>query len=88
MSDPIAPLYPILYEGLVRRALEEDLGRAGDLTSDACLPPGLQGEAKVVVRRAGRIAGWTPRSPPSASSIPPPRPWPTAATARTPKAAP
>jgi len=60
MSDPsdlIAPLYPILYEDLVRRALAEDLGRAGDLTSDACLPPDLQGEAKVVVRRAGRIAG-------------------------------
>jgi nicotinate-nucleotide pyrophosphorylase (carboxylating) len=55
--DGVAPLYPILYEGLVRRALEEDLGRAGDLTSDACLPPDLQGEAKVVVRRAGRIAG-------------------------------
>jgi nicotinate-nucleotide pyrophosphorylase (carboxylating) len=52
-----APLYPILYEPLVRRALEEDLGRAGDLTSDACLPPDLQAEAKVVVRRAGRIAG-------------------------------
>lgn len=52
-----APLYPILYEDLVRRALAEDLGRAGDLTSDACLPPDLQGEAKVVVRRAGRIAG-------------------------------
>jgi nicotinate-nucleotide pyrophosphorylase (carboxylating) len=57
MSPDIAPLYPILYEGLIRRALEEDLGRAGDLTSDACLPPDLQGEAKVVVRRAGRLAG-------------------------------
>jgi nicotinate-nucleotide pyrophosphorylase (carboxylating) len=55
--DQIVPLYPILYEELVRRALEEDLGRAGDLTSDACLPPDLQGEAKVVVRGAGRIAG-------------------------------
>jgi nicotinate-nucleotide pyrophosphorylase (carboxylating) len=53
----IASLYPILYEDVVRRALEEDLGRAGDLTSDACLPPDLQGEAKVVVRRAGRLAG-------------------------------
>jgi nicotinate-nucleotide pyrophosphorylase (carboxylating) len=52
-----APLYPLLYEPIVRRALEEDLGRAGDLTSDACLPPDLQGEAHVVVRRAGRIAG-------------------------------
>ena len=52
-----APLYPLLYEPLVRRALEEDLGRAGDLTSDACLPSDLQGEARLVVRRAGRIAG-------------------------------
>jgi nicotinate-nucleotide pyrophosphorylase (carboxylating) len=55
--DLPAPLYPLLYEPVVRRALEEDLGRAGDLTSDACLPPDLQGEAHVVVRRAGRIAG-------------------------------
>lgn len=51
------PLYPLLWEPVVRRALEEDLGRAGDLTSDACLPPGLEGEARVVARRAGRIAG-------------------------------
>jgi nicotinate-nucleotide pyrophosphorylase (carboxylating) len=55
--DRPAPLYPLLYEPLIRRALEEDLGRAGDLTSDACLPPGLQGEANVVLRRAGRLAG-------------------------------
>jgi nicotinate-nucleotide pyrophosphorylase (carboxylating) len=53
----IAPLYPLLYEPLVRRALEEDLGRAGDLTSDAILPPHLAGEAQVVARAAGRVAG-------------------------------
>jgi nicotinate-nucleotide pyrophosphorylase (carboxylating) len=50
-------LYPLLYEPLIRRALEEDLGRAGDLTSDAILPDGLQGEAAVVARAAGRVAG-------------------------------
>jgi nicotinate-nucleotide pyrophosphorylase (carboxylating) len=50
-------LYPLLYEPLVRRALEEDLGRAGDLTSDAILPPDLTAEARVVARAAGRIAG-------------------------------
>ena len=55
--DLPAPLYPLLYEPVIRRALEEDLGRAGDLTSDACLPPDLQGEAHVAVRHAGRIAG-------------------------------
>ncbi|MBW8877388.1 MAG: carboxylating nicotinate-nucleotide diphosphorylase [Acidobacteria bacterium] len=51
------PLYPILYEPLIRRALEEDLGRAGDLTSDAVLPPDLKGEARIVARAAGRLAG-------------------------------
>ena len=50
-------LYPILYEPLIRRALEEDLGRAGDLTSDAVLPPDLKGEARIVARAAGRLAG-------------------------------
>lgn len=54
---PIPPLYPLLYEPLVRRALEEDLGRAGDLTSDAILPPDLTAEAKVIARIAGRMAG-------------------------------
>ena len=53
----LPPLYPLLYEPLVRRALEEDLGRAGDLTSDAILPPDLMAEARVVARAAGRIAG-------------------------------
>jgi nicotinate-nucleotide pyrophosphorylase (carboxylating) len=54
---PPAPLYPILYEPLIRRALEEDLGRAGDLTSDAILPPDLPAEANIVARAAGRLAG-------------------------------
>jgi nicotinate-nucleotide pyrophosphorylase (carboxylating) len=49
-------LYPLLYEPLVRRALEEDLGRAGDLTSDAILPAHQMAEARVVARAAGRIA--------------------------------
>ncbi len=53
----LAPLPPLLYEPLVLRALEEDLGRAGDLTSDAVLPAGLTGEAAMVARAAGRIAG-------------------------------
>jgi nicotinate-nucleotide pyrophosphorylase (carboxylating) len=51
------PLYPLLYEDLVRRALAEDLGRAGDLTSDAVLPADLQAEAALVARAPGRLAG-------------------------------
>ncbi|HVF61922.1 MAG TPA: carboxylating nicotinate-nucleotide diphosphorylase [Thermoanaerobaculia bacterium] len=53
-------LYPLLYEPVVRRALEEDLGRAGDLTSDAVLPADLRAEARAVARAAGRIAGLEP----------------------------
>lgn len=56
MSAP-PPLYALLYEPLVRRALEEDLGRAGDLTTDAVVPLDARGEARVVARGPGRIAG-------------------------------
>jgi nicotinate-nucleotide pyrophosphorylase (carboxylating) len=56
-SARLASLPPLLYEPLIRRALEEDLGRAGDLTSDAILPPDLNAEAAIVARKAGRIAG-------------------------------
>jgi nicotinate-nucleotide pyrophosphorylase (carboxylating) len=34
----ISPLPHIMIEDLVRRTLLEDLGRAGDLTSDAVIP--------------------------------------------------
>ena len=50
-------LYPLLYEPLLRQALAEDLGRAGDLTSDAILPDDLIAEARLVARVPGRVAG-------------------------------
>jgi len=50
----------LLYDDLVRRALAEDLGRAGDLTTDAIVPADLEGRAAVVARQAGRIAGLEP----------------------------
>jgi nicotinate-nucleotide pyrophosphorylase (carboxylating) len=53
----LPPLFPILYEPLVRATLAEDLGRAGDLTSDSILPPDLSAVAFVMARRAGRVAG-------------------------------
>jgi nicotinate-nucleotide pyrophosphorylase (carboxylating) len=52
----IAP-YPLLYEDLVRRALQEDLGRAGDLTTDAIVPFAAAASAVVTARQGGRIAG-------------------------------
>ena len=56
MIDP--PSLPeILYDDVVRRALAEDLGRAGDLTTDAIVPAGMDARAALVAREAGRIAG-------------------------------
>ena len=56
MNDPRAPL-PLLYEPIVEAALREDLGRAGDQTTDAVVPAGATATARLVARRAGRVAG-------------------------------
>ena len=53
-------LLPLLYEDVVRRALAEDLGRAGDVTTDAIVPADLPGRAVIVARAAGRVAGLEP----------------------------
>jgi nicotinate-nucleotide pyrophosphorylase (carboxylating) len=53
MSSP----WPLTYEPLLRRALREDLGRAGDLTTDAIVPAGARARAAIVARRGGRVAG-------------------------------
>jgi nicotinate-nucleotide pyrophosphorylase (carboxylating) len=54
---PDAFLSPLAIEKAVARALAEDLGRAGDVTSAATVPPGLAARAVVVARQAGVIAG-------------------------------
>ena len=56
----LPPLLPLLYHDLVQRALLEDLGRAGDVTTDAIAPAGLTGRGLLVARQAGRIAGLDP----------------------------
>ncbi len=52
-----AGLYPLLYETIIRRALEEDLGRAGDITTDNVVPAATRARALIVARKSGRIAG-------------------------------
>ncbi|MFN2115186.1 MAG: carboxylating nicotinate-nucleotide diphosphorylase [Anaerolineae bacterium] len=42
---------------MVRRALEEDLGLAGDITTSAVVPPDATAAASIVARQSGRIAG-------------------------------
>jgi nicotinate-nucleotide pyrophosphorylase (carboxylating) len=50
-------LSPLLVEEAVRRALEEDLGRAGDITSAATIPPNTHARARLVARKPGVLAG-------------------------------
>jgi nicotinate-nucleotide pyrophosphorylase (carboxylating) len=47
----------LIVDDLLRRALAEDLGTAGDLTAEATLGPELTCRAEVVARRAGTVAG-------------------------------
>ncbi len=53
----VPPLATVLIEPLVREALREDLGRAGDITSDAIIPASVQAELFVVARESGVLAG-------------------------------
>jgi nicotinate-nucleotide pyrophosphorylase (carboxylating) len=52
-----APLPDLMIAPLVRAALEEDLGRAGDITSNACIAPETRLEATFVARKPGVVAG-------------------------------
>jgi nicotinate-nucleotide pyrophosphorylase (carboxylating) len=54
---PDAFLSPMAVESAVRQALDEDLGRAGDITSIATIPEAAQTRAILVAREAGVIAG-------------------------------
>ena len=53
----LSPPPRIMIEPLVRAALLEDLGRAGDITSEAIVPAGQRATAALVSRQAGTIAG-------------------------------
>lgn len=53
----LPPLPPWVAEAAARRALEEDLGEAGDVTSEAALPLGAKTKAVIAARARGRVAG-------------------------------
>lgn len=50
-------LHPLTYEPIVRAALAEDLGRAGDITTDSIVPADAVATARVAARKDGRVAG-------------------------------
>ncbi|HEY2753864.1 carboxylating nicotinate-nucleotide diphosphorylase [Phenylobacterium sp.] len=51
------PLPDLLIAPVVRAALDEDLGRAGDVTSQACIPADARLRAVFVARKPGVVAG-------------------------------
>lgn len=57
ISTIIPPLPMIMIEPQVRAALLEDLGRAGDLTTDAIVPADARTNVALVARQPGVVAG-------------------------------
>jgi nicotinate-nucleotide pyrophosphorylase (carboxylating) len=57
LLHPDAFLSPLAIDEAVHRALDEDLGRAGDVTSIATIPEDTPARAVLVARQAGVIAG-------------------------------
>ena len=53
----IEALPEILVEPMVRAALIEDLGRAGDITTDAVIPRSARFDGVIAARQPGTIAG-------------------------------
>ena len=54
---PIPSLPDVMLEPMVRMALLEDLGRAGDLTTDTIVPADAQSELRLMARQDGVLAG-------------------------------
>jgi nicotinate-nucleotide pyrophosphorylase (carboxylating) len=54
---PLTPLPTLLVEPIVRQALIEDLGRAGDITTDAIAPLDCIAKTVMATRQEGVIAG-------------------------------
>lgn len=50
-------LHPLTVEPIVRAALAEDLGRAGDITTDSVIPADAVATARIAARKDGRVAG-------------------------------
>jgi nicotinate-nucleotide pyrophosphorylase (carboxylating) len=57
LLHPDAFLSPLVIDDAVRRALDEDLGRGGDVTSTATIPETTQAHAVMIARQSGIIAG-------------------------------
>ena len=57
MTNLLPELSPLFIETAVRAALEEDLGRAGDITTQATIPAKASATAVIAAREDGVVAG-------------------------------
>jgi nicotinate-nucleotide pyrophosphorylase (carboxylating) len=57
VNTGVAPLPALLIEPVVRAALAEDLGRAGDITTDAVIAADAAARTVIAARQPGRVAG-------------------------------
>jgi nicotinate-nucleotide pyrophosphorylase (carboxylating) len=61
MASQVRPMLPplpdVVLEPIVKLALAEDLGVAGDVTTDALIDPATQGRWALRAREAGVVAG-------------------------------
>ena len=53
----LPPLYPFNYAPIIKRALNEDFGEAGDITTDAIVSVDSKAVARIVARKEGCLAG-------------------------------
>lgn len=56
---PLEPPHEVVWEHVVRASFREDLGLAGDLTTESIVPTTARLAARIVSRQAGVIAGLT-----------------------------
>lgn len=56
-DGPNHRLSPLVYRSVIETALREDLGNAGDLTSDAIIHPSMDVHGYLVARQPGTICG-------------------------------
>jgi nicotinate-nucleotide pyrophosphorylase (carboxylating) len=57
LLNPEAFLSPLAIDEAVQRALDEDLGRAGDITSISTIPEATKAHAILIARQAGVLSG-------------------------------
>ena len=57
MKAHLPELPALMVEAQVRAALEEDLGRAGDITTQATIGPDMRAKCMANVREEGVISG-------------------------------